>query len=153
MTLSTEAKCDVCLGHVMPDHGYLLVTENIVSSPKFWNRYYELHAKELEAHGVWSYDAFCRAQPVFLTCERLAAEPTPWLVCDQCISTFNVDSHLAMRYAQQWWESAGTFRPPGAGPADVSTVNMGDGRAWKNLSTLTTVTSVQPRKRWWQVWK
>ena len=137
MSFLDSGTCDVCLCGLSRPAGYLLTTTEVVSAPGYWRSYYELHKQELVELQVHSYEEFCRAQPVFRTVFGIAAMDTPWLVCDRCILLFGVDHTRARDYAARWWRSRKwwrfrwTFRPPSSGAADISAINMGDGKRWR----------------------
>lgn len=125
--ISESGVCDVCSRKVSSPDGYLLTTREVVSTPKYWQHYYQYHKDEFVSMGVSSYQDFCRNPLLRASCgEMLANQQTPWLVCENCISMFNVDRERARSYAKQWWQSRRTFQPPGTGPAPVSAINMGD---------------------------
>jgi hypothetical protein len=88
-----------------------------------------MHSESCERLGVKSYEEFCLAQPTLHTCTTMAKSPTPWLICEHCISQFAVDRGQASFYARKWWQSDGEFAPP-SGPASLSDIDMGDGRRW-----------------------
>ncbi len=121
--------CDICGKPVSCPEGYMLTTGEVVGTPAYWEHYYHFHKDDLASQGAASYEAFCRNQILRLGCSRWAAgQQDPWLVCQQCIPIFNIDRQQSRRYAEQWWESGKTFKPPGSGAVPVSTVNMGDDR-------------------------
>lgn len=130
-------QCDVCLQGVSRPDGYLLTTSQVVASPEYWRAYYELHAAECSKLGIDTFDSFCRAQPALGTGPTIAAMPTPWLVCDKCISYFSADRDEAREHAKQWWQSwkwwrmRCTYEPPGNGHAPLAAIDMGDGKRWQ----------------------
>lgn len=79
--------------------------------------------------GVSSYEDFCSNLTLRSSCgQALAGQSTAWLLCDKCIKLFELDHGRVRGYAEQFWRSGGSFQPPGAGPAPVSAINMGDAK-------------------------
>jgi hypothetical protein len=146
--------CDICSTRVSSPDGYLLTTREVVSSPKYWQHYYQVHKSEFESMGVLSYEGFCRNPLLRTTCgEVLAGQRTPWMVCENCISMFDIDCEKARSYAKQWWQSGKTFRPLGTGSAPSSVINMGDARVVPSTAETGKHPVTVPTKRWWEFWK
>ncbi len=122
---AAPSRCDVCNGNVTSPNGYLLTTTQVVGTPGYWRRYFQMHRHELASYGVTSYEAFCRHPVLASSCgSALCAQRTPWLVCDGCIALFAVPRETARRYAEQWWNSGQTLRPPGTGAAPASAIRL-----------------------------
>jgi uncharacterized protein YraI len=121
-----KATCDVCLATVTKPEGYQLTTTQVVSSPQFWQRYYQHHQEEFAALGISSYDALLESPELSAVIEQITNDATPWLVGEECIDYFDVDREQTRTYAQQWWESDRTFMPPGSGPASPFDVKMAE---------------------------
>ncbi len=118
--------CDICDTKVSRPNGYLLTTREVVSTPNYWQHYYQYHKDEFAFMGVNSYRDFCHNTLLRTSCcQALAGQRTPWIVCDKCISMFNADRKKTRNYAKKWWESSRTFQPPGTGPAPLSEIKMG----------------------------
>ncbi len=122
--MNREAKCDICNAAMNEPEGYLLTTTQVVRSPRFWLDYYRRHQAKLAAMDISSYDAFLNSPACATLTERIAQDATPWLVCKQCVHLFEVDQQQAWVYARHWWESGGTFTPPGIGPAPISEIRL-----------------------------
>lgn len=121
--------CDICNRKVPSPDGYLLTTREVVSTPKYWQHYYQYHRAGFQSIGVSSYEDFCRHSLLRLSCgDALAGQQTPWIVCENCIAMFDVDREKTRGYAKQWWQSRRAFQPPGTGSAPLSAINMGDGK-------------------------
>jgi hypothetical protein len=115
MAANNEAVCDVCSNAIASPGGYLLVTRQVVGSPRYWQTY--LH----------TFEAFLKNTQLRENCGKtVAGQKTPWLVCEACIPKFAVDRDAARRYAEEWWQSGGKYRPPGSGPAPLSAVRMAE---------------------------
>ena len=153
-SVSESGVCDICSQKVSRPDGYLLTTRDVVSAPAYWQHYYRHHRSELVGMGVSSFADFCRNQLVRTSCaEALARQSTPWIVCERCIQMFAVDLDQARSYARQWWESGRNYSPPGTGPAPLSSVNMGDGKAMFSSSDVRVQSQPTSRKKWWEFWK
>jgi hypothetical protein len=145
--------CDVCSGRVANPGGYLLTTRQVVGTPAYWRKYYEAHKDELRSMGVQSFDGFLRSALVMVSCaEAVASQATNWMICDRCISLFNVDSGLARDYARRWWESRKTFNPPGTGAVSLSAVDMGFGPLQAE-SRRPAAVATAGSKKWWKFWR
>ncbi len=144
--------CDICNGRVTNPGGYLLTTRQVVGTPAYWRKYYEVKKGVLRSMGIQSFDGFIRNFLVMSDCaESMASQATNWLVCDRCISLFNVDSSQARDYARRWWESRKTFNPPGTGAVPLSAVNMGFGPPQAERRAVAA--AVANPKKWWQFWR
>jgi protein-disulfide isomerase len=109
--------CDVCNKELASREGYLLTTEQVVSTPAYWESYL---AKVAAMGGTRD------AKTKEMAAKQMAAQTEPWMVCDACIGKFSVDKSLAKEYATKWYDTDGKFAPPGSGSVPVSKVNMGD---------------------------
>jgi hypothetical protein len=125
MSAKSSGVCDVCGAELSSPNGYLLVTRDVVSEPRYWEHYYRQHEGEFAILGARSYKAFKNNRRLrSRASETLASQATPWLACESCIGMFNLDRQVARRHGEAWWKSGGTFAPPGVGPAPLSDVNM-----------------------------
>jgi hypothetical protein len=127
-------KCDVCSRLFSAGNGYCLVTEEVISSPDYWEKVMQKYPDQ--ARAVAANEPV--GDFVLMVVQRLVASPTPWLVCDPCISLFSGDKARAKDYAVQWWRSGKRFSPPGNGPAPPSSIRLPvDKYLWAvNLSNL-----------------
>jgi hypothetical protein len=117
--------CDICSRRISSPNGYLLTTREVVSMPKYWRHYYQHHKSEFTAMGILAYEDFCNNSLLRTSCgQALAGQRTPWIICENCISMFDVDREKTRGYAKQWWQSKRTYQPPGTGPAPLSAINM-----------------------------
>jgi hypothetical protein len=117
--------CDVCSKTIGDGEGYLLTTGQVVSTPAYFKHAFSSQEEMTYLMGVPLDDSFKTA-----FARRMAAQTEPWLICDACIGLFAVDKAETRRYATRWYQSGGTFRPPGTGPAALSQVNLGDGKVY-----------------------
>jgi hypothetical protein len=49
--------------------------------------------------------------------EKYAEKDDPWIVSEDCLTTFDIEAEKAREYAMKWWESDFSFRPPECGEA------------------------------------
>jgi hypothetical protein len=117
--------CDVCNKELGEREGYLLTTLEVVSTPGYWKKAFSGSMGAMMSAFGMSDDA-SKAQ----LASQMASQTTPWMICDQCIGIFPVDKGKTRQYALRWYDSGGTFAPPGSGPAPLSKVNMGDGKVY-----------------------
>lgn len=132
MTSTRSGVCDICSNR-WEGTSYLLTTTQVVSCPFHWQSYYSQHIPTWRAAGITSYEAFCHLGEIRL---QKASDPTPWMVCSSCALHFDIDREQAKLDATKWFDSGGTYRPPGCGPAQASAINMGDSR-WSPSGELT----------------
>lgn len=96
-----QPSCDVCRCHMAAPLGHLLTTSQIVNSPRFWARYWQIHEPRIKAVGkaqgmnfVPSFRLFAanydKMKPLHFLFERVAANARPWLVCSDCLSLFTI---------------------------------------------------------------
>jgi len=117
--------CDVCNRTLSEEEGYLLTTEQVVSCPGYWRKALSGPMAHMAAAFGHSDDSFKAG-----LASQMAAQATPWMVCEECISLFAVDRNEARGYALRWYKSGGQFSPPGSGPVPLSKVRMGDGKVY-----------------------
>jgi hypothetical protein len=117
------AVCDVCNKELGASEGYLLTTREVVSTPGYWRKFFSGPMGSMMGNLGMSGDSG-KAQYASMT----ASQINPWMICNECISLFNIDKNRARNYAIRWYESGGTFSPPGSGAAPLSSVDMGDGK-------------------------
>ena len=145
--------CDVCNGKVTSPDGYLLTTREVVSTPAYWQHYYQYHNSQFVTLGVLSYEGFCRNPRLRVSCvNAVAGQRTPWMVCENCISKFAVDREKARSYAMQWWQDK-AFQPPGTGPASLSEVNLGVVGGLFPSAGMRKPPVLEPTGKWWEFWK
>jgi len=145
--------CDICNGKVTSPDGYLLTTREVVSTPAYWQHYYQYHKGEFDVLGVLSFDGFCQNPLLRASCvNAVAGQRTPWMVCENCISKFAVDREKTRAYARQWWQNR-AFQPPGNGPAALSEVNMGVSVGSFPSAGMAKPLAFQLTKQWWEFWK
>lgn len=89
--------CDCCNAPVRPRSGYLLSTTSIVLSVAQWEARFTLLKAMLDR---LEFDERQRLELFGSTLRDTAESTTPWLVCEDCIALFAVDSDKARSYAR-----------------------------------------------------
>ncbi len=117
--------CDVCSNSMDDKKGYLLTTEQVVTSRAYWQfLFWDSSLREMARN---NRDAIVT---------QLTSEAKPWMVCEKCIKLFTVDENLTRQYAVRWCDSGGTFQPPGCGPVAV----------WKTSNAVRDASSPPPHR-------
>jgi len=117
-------KCDICSKEVTRENVHLLTTTEVVSQPEYWKFYYESNERYFASLGIHSFGEFILKNFLTQSWFQMSGQESPWLVCSNCISLFEVDNTVTRNYAIKWWESKQwwrfkkTFLPPGSGAAD-----------------------------------
>ena len=114
-------KCDICTRELKDKEGYLLTTEQVVSTPAYWNKAFSNPMYKMLASNLPED----KAKEMFAS--QMASMSTAWMVCDDCINLFPEYKEKAKEYAVSWYESGGSITPPGTGAVPYSKVNMGTG--------------------------
>jgi hypothetical protein len=115
--------CDICNKPVPRGEGYILTTQQVVYSPAYWEhtfkqRWPDVPMERLEPH-------------LPLLAQRLAAQQSDWLVCNECICVFDVDRKQARRYCQEYWATGKAPLVPGGGAADMPQAGMAADQGWE----------------------
>ena len=95
--------CDSCLASMQEPDGYLLRTFEVIQSPSYWE--FTFHRNQL---GI-DQDGLNKRIDYF---KQIASSQTPWVICDNCISKFDVDRQKRKLDMGDWIASKGTFKPP-----------------------------------------
>jgi len=127
--------CDVCNKELAEKEGYLLTTEQAVSNPAYWKKALARPASIMLAR-VTS-DESAKAQ----LASQMASQTAPWLVCDDCIGIFDVNRNETRQYALRWYDSHGTFSPPGSGAPSLSKAGSAELGAAAHYSAVLSLTS------------
>ncbi|KAF0175866.1 MAG: hypothetical protein FD161_3172 [Limisphaerales bacterium] len=130
--------CDVCEQPLAQGSGHLLVTTEVVSSQRFWARFWKLHHQVLRSGveqwraglgGVVNFATFAMQFRQFTQCHpaihKVADNETPWLVCPKCLGKFRAQPGATRADAESWWSSGGVLQPKGTGAAAHDDVDLG----------------------------
>jgi hypothetical protein len=95
--------CDCCGKAMVEPEGYLLRTFEILLSKKFLQYYFNRNGLTTTKE-----DLELRQDHV----SQLASYPSPWMICDDCITMFDLDLEEVKSFAVEWIKSKGEFIPP-----------------------------------------
>ena len=116
-----EASCDVCDKEMNYKDGYVLSTNQVVTTKAYW--------KFVLTH-QWAY--FHELDPddptLAITIERQTNQSTGWLVCEKCSTLFDFDRGVGKNHAQMH-----STAPPGNGPANPQLVESAAASVWMEL--------------------
>ncbi|WP_051197542.1 hypothetical protein [Flavobacterium soli] len=95
--------CDICLDSMREPEGHLLRTYEIVISEKYWKYIFSNNNFGIDKEGLKKrLDYFI----------EVSSSPTPWIICDKCISMFDIkDIEKNKAYMNKWFSTKGKFRP------------------------------------------
>ena len=111
------SKCDLTGTLVEYGEGRLLTTEQVVSSKKFWESI--MTEPEAMAYTINHFKNNDKnaTQMRSIIFEKYAEREDPWIVSEDCLNTYGIKAEKSKEYADQWWQSDGSFRPPTNGSA------------------------------------
>lgn len=106
-----KATCAVSKEPVEKGYGYMLSTAQVISSKKFWDNV--MTEPETMSYTISHFkqndEMATRMRSMIF--EKHSSVDKPWMVSDSIIHLFDVDVAQARKFAQNWWESEGTFIP------------------------------------------
>ncbi len=113
--------CDICNRETNWMEGYVLTTEQVLTSEKYWENLFTgigayMHLMNPNGDGLAS------------SIQNLAAQSTGWLICEECSNGFAFDKVQAKNYAE-----AKNGSPPGVGSARMESVAPVAADVWKRL--------------------
>ena len=89
--------CDICSKRLSQGEGYLLTTSEVVTSVEYWKR--TLQMNPIFPRLKFEKEKFLEVtQSASSTC----ASDTPWMVCETCISCFDVNRVKVQEAARSW---------------------------------------------------
>jgi len=113
------AICDVCDAEVEWSNGYVLTATEVLTSEEYWIRQFTLRRwwarrNRRDPRGHKLVQGF----------DRIVADQSPWLVCEECSGLFRFDRTLARRCAIE------KIYPPDRGTLGLTSVGLAAGYAW-----------------------
>ena len=97
--------------------GRLLTTQQVISSKKFWESIMtEPEAMAYTINHFKNKDENATQMRSYIF-EKYADREDPWIVSEDCLNTYGIDAKDSKEYADQWWLSEGSFKPPSNGSA------------------------------------
>jgi hypothetical protein len=95
--------CDCCLSPMTEPEGYLLRTYEVIQSPLYWEFTFKNNGFGIDQVGLEKrIDYF----------KQIASYQIPWVICDECITMFDINIRKSKTYMDTWVSSKGNFRPP-----------------------------------------
>lgn len=114
---NTSCACDICDSPIQSLEGYMLTTRQVAESPEYWRDYYGRHSSQFQDMGINSLKEFKDNSKLSeQTTTMITGQVYPWIVCENCISLFNVDKAHTKEDALKWWKSDKMFHPEEYGP-------------------------------------
>ena len=104
-------KCDLTGSVLFPGEGRLVTTSEVVKSKKFWESI--MTEPEAMAYTIKHFKDNDRTatQMRQIIFEKYAEKEEPWIVSEDCLQTYGIESENSREHAQQWWETNGLFKP------------------------------------------
>ena len=144
------AVCDVCSKELMKPEGYLLVTDEVVTVSNYW---------EYAFNNQWSYmySMDPKGESLAHLVLQQAGQKSPWIICKNCVSLFDIDNEKAREKCEKWWENQ-NWAPRNVGPClENPKVMIAAVTGWKNAfgtnPNFNLVIKVEKKKKKWQFWK
>ena len=111
------SKCDLTGTMVEYGEGRLLTTDQVVSSRKFWESI--MTDQDAMAYTInhFKNKDESATQMRSIIFEKYAEREDPWIVSEDCLRTYGIEAENSKEYADQWWQSEGSFKPPTSGNA------------------------------------
>lgn len=115
--------------------GYLLTSEQIIKSKRFWdNKMIEPETLAYsKAHFQRNDEMGTKMRTMIF--QKYSSKEQPWLVGDGQVNQFEVDKEEARSFARQWWDSDFQFTPPNGGSAQ-QTMEASEFEEWKEYAVM-----------------
>ena len=97
--------------------GRLVTTAEVVVSKKFWESVMtepEAMAYTINYFKKQDDNAAMMRQAIF---SKYAERADPWIISEDCLQTYGIQTSLNGQAVQDWWESQGEFKPANSGKA------------------------------------
>lgn len=97
--------------------GRLVTTSEVVVSKKFWESIMtdpDAMAYTINHFTKQDKQATMMRNAIF---EKYADREEPWVVSEDCLQTYDIQTSLNGTDIKRWWETDGTFKPEGSGKA------------------------------------
>lgn len=95
--------CDCCGKSLSEPDGFILRTFEILLSARFFKYYFDRIGLTTTKEDLDS-----RMQ-LFI---QFAGQDSPWMICEECISMFDVNLEEVKEFAKKWIQSRGEYLPP-----------------------------------------
>ena len=115
-----KKKCEITGTLLEYGEGSLLTTSQVIQSRKFWDSIMtEPEAMAYTINHFKNHDSNATMMRSVIF-EKYAEKNDPWIVSEDCLNTFGIEADHSKEYAQKWWESEFSFRPPQCGEAKTT---------------------------------
>lgn len=94
--------CDCCLSSMEEPDGYLLRTFEVIQSAYYWGFAFQRNELGLDKDGLDRRIEYFK---------EISSSPTPWIICDKCISMFDIDRIESKSFMNRWISLKGNFEP------------------------------------------
>ena len=95
--------CDCCLNPMEEPDGFLLRTFEIIKSKEYWE-----YAFSENGFGITEPDLEKRLDYF----KEMSSSQTPWIICDNCISKFDINKKESEIMMKEWIMNKGKYKPP-----------------------------------------
>lgn len=94
--------CDCCLTSMQEPAGYLLQTFEVIQSAGYWEFAFQRNELGIDKDGLDKRVEYFK---------QISSSPTPWIICDKCISMFDIDRKESKSFMNDWISLKGNFIP------------------------------------------
>lgn len=98
--------CDCCTMQLEAPKGYLLRTFEIIQSKKYWKYIFKTQSIGIDEEGLELRTEYFK---------RISSFKSPWVICDNCISIFDINLEENKKYMDEWVKQKGDYYPPKSG--------------------------------------
>lgn len=95
--------CDCCLKTMEEPDGFLLRTFEVIQSEEYWKFAFGRNNFTIND------DDLSKRVEYF---KEIASSQTPWVICEECITKFNVDHENSKLLMEEWISKKGNYFPP-----------------------------------------
>jgi hypothetical protein len=95
--------CDCCLKTMEEPEGYLLRTYETIQSEEYWRFVFDQNGLGINKEDLEKRIAYFK---------EITIQNSPWVICDDCISKFNVNREYNKNLMKEWISKDGFFSPP-----------------------------------------
>jgi hypothetical protein len=111
------AKCALTNTPLQEGEGRLVTTAEVIVSKKFWESI--MTEPEAMAYTINYFkhndsNATMMRQAIF---SKYADRSAPWIVSEDCLQTYGIETSLNGSEVNDWWQSQGEYRPVNSGRA------------------------------------
>jgi hypothetical protein len=111
------AVCALTGTQLQEGEGRLVTTSEVVVSEKFWESVMtepEAMAYTINYFKKQDDNAAMMRNAIF---SKYADKVDPWIISEDCLQTYGIETSLNGQAVKDWWESKGEFKPANSGKA------------------------------------